>query len=105
MSNSESWSREEVEIAVADYLNMLSKELRGQSFNKAEHNRGLQQLLPKRTRGSVERKHQNISAVLLELGYPYIDGYKPLGNYQGLLREVVEERLTKSAALNEVVAN
>jgi Domain of unknown function (DUF3883) len=105
MSTSESWSREEVEIAVADYLNMLSKELRGEAFNKAEHNRGLQQLLPKRTRGSVERKHQNISAVLLELGYPYIDGYKPLRNYQELLREAVEVRLVGATILDQAVAS
>lgn len=105
MSNSESWSREEVEIAVADYLDMLSKELRGLEFNKAEHNRGLQQLLPKRTRGSVERKHQNISAVLLELGYPYIDGYKPLRNYQELLREAVEARLAGATTLDHAVAS
>ena len=83
---------------------MLSKELRGVAFNKAEHNRGLQQLLPKRTRGSVERKHQNISAVLLELGYPYIDGYKPLGNYQELLREAVAARLAGATTLDHAVA-
>ena len=105
MNNSESWSRKEVEIAVADYLDMLSKELRGLGFNKAEHNRGLQQLLPMRTRGSIERKHQNISAVLLELGYPYIDGYKPLGNYQELLRDAVEARLLRATTLDKTVAS
>lgn len=105
MSNSESWSREEVEIAVADYLDMLTKELRRLAFNKAEHNRGLLQLLPNRTRGSIERKHQNISAVLLEVGYPYIDGYKPLGNYQELLREAVEARLIGATTLENAVAS
>ncbi len=84
---------------------MLSNELRGLGFNKAEHNRGVLQLLPKRTRGSIERKHQNISAVLLELGYPYIDGYKPLGNYQELLREAVESRLIGATTLENVVAS
>jgi len=74
------WSREEVEAAVSDYFDMLAMELRGQPFNKAEHNRNLQKLLKNRPKGSIERKHQNISAVLIELGYPYIDGYKPLGN-------------------------
>jgi hypothetical protein len=38
-SMSESWSREEVEAAVADYFGMLAKELAGRPFNKAEHNR------------------------------------------------------------------
>jgi len=98
---SEGWSREEVEAAVAVYFDMLVRELSGVSYNKAEHNRDLQNLVPQRTRGSIERKHQNISAVLIEIGYPYIDGYKPLGNYQELLRFVVENRLTGAVALNK----
>lgn len=100
---SDSWSREEVEAAVTDYFDMLAKELRGELFNKAEHNRALQQKLNNRTRGSIERKHQNISAILIEFGYPYIDGYKPLGNYQDLLRSVVEERLPSATSLNQTV--
>jgi hypothetical protein len=100
---SDVWSREEVEAAVTDYFDMLAKELRGEPFNKAEHNRALQQVLNSRTRGSVERKHQNISAILIALGYPYIDGYKPLGNYQYLLRSVVEDRLLNATNLNQTV--
>lgn len=97
------WSKIEVEAAIADYLAMLALELRGVPFNKAEHNRNLMQLLNGRTRGSVERKHQNISAILIEFGFPYVDGYKPLGNYQELLREVLEERLSSEKALEHEV--
>src|SRR5688572_6754389 len=99
----ESWSHQEVEAAVADYFAMLAAEMHGEPFNKAEHNRQLQRILTNRTRGSIERKHQNISAVLIELGYPYVDGYKPLGNYQELLREVIEARLNVSSDLNQIV--
>jgi len=98
------WSRLEVEAAVADYLDMLALELRGEPFNKAEHNRNLARVLNGRTRGSIERKHQNISAVLIELGYPYIDGYKPLSNYQELLKDVVEKRLIGAPALDKEIA-
>jgi hypothetical protein len=98
------WSREEVEAAVSDYFDMLAMELRGQPFNKADHNRNLQKLLNNRPRGSIERKHQNISAVLIELGYPYIDGYKPLGNYQRLLRDIIEERLNGATSLDQAAA-
>lgn len=98
------WSREEVEATVSDYFDMLERELRGEVYSKAEHNRNLQKLLEDRTKGAVERKHQNISAVLIELGYPYIDGYKPLRNYQNLLREVVEERLLESVRLQRAAA-
>src|SRR6266576_5554080 len=99
------WSRLEVEATVADYFDMLALELRGEPFNKAEHNRNLARVLNGRTRGSIERKRQNISAVLIELGYPYIDGYKPLSNYQDLLREVIEERLLSTSALDNEIAS
>lgn len=97
------WLRMGVEGAVADYLAMLALKLRGAPFNKAEHNGNLLQLLNGRTRGSVERKHQNISAILIESGFPYIDGYKPLGNYQDLLREVLEERFSSEVTLEQEV--
>jgi hypothetical protein len=87
------WSREEVEAIVADYFHMLTQELSGQAYNKAEHRRALQERLRDRSEGSVGRKHSNISAVLVELGCPYISGYKPLVNYQQLLFDVVEARL------------
>lgn len=101
---SDHWSREEVEATVSDYFEMLAMELRGEPFNKAEHNRDLQKLLNNRTKAAVELKHQNISAVLIDLGYPYIDGYKPLPNYQGLLYEVVEDRLLSAAGLHQAAA-
>lgn len=97
------WSRMEVEAAVSDYREMLAGELRGESFNKAERNRNLRQLLNGRTHGSVERKHQNISAVLIELGYPWVDGYKPLGNFQDLLFDVVGEQMRSDLALLALV--
>jgi hypothetical protein len=100
----DSWSREEVEATVSDYLDMLAKELRGEEFNKAEHNRNLLKFLANRTKGAIERKHQNISAVLIELGYPYVDGYKPLGNYQELLQGVVQERLLGAVGLQRAAA-
>jgi len=100
----ENWSRAEVEATVSDYFDMLTKELSGEPFNKAEHNRNLQKLLGNRTKGAIEKKHQNISAILIELGYPYIDGYKPLGNYQELLRDVIEDRLMGATTLHRAAA-
>lgn len=89
------WSKAEVQAAVEDYFTMLAQELQGAVYNKAAHNRDLLPKLTGRTHGSVERKHQNISAVLLELGLPYIDGYKPLVNYQGLLFKQVADILSE----------
>jgi hypothetical protein len=103
MARGAPWSRAEVEATVAAYLDMLALELKGSAFNKAERRRALQELLHGRSEPAIERKHQNISAVLIELGFPYIDGYKPLGNFQELLRDVVEERLNGAASLVTLV--
>ncbi|MDA3913861.1 DUF3883 domain-containing protein [Oleiagrimonas sp.] len=90
---SQVWSREEVEAAVADYRRMLIQELSGQKYSKTEHRRALQKLLNDRSEGSIERKHQNISAILIAMNCPSIAGYKRLGNYQALLHEVVVEQI------------
>lgn len=93
MSISEAWTVEEVESAVADYLHMLTLELAGQAYNKAAHRRALQVKLRNRSESSIEKKHQNISAILIRLGCPYIVGYKPLFNYQAILFDVVQNRI------------
>jgi hypothetical protein len=100
-----SWSPEEVAATVSEYFLMLELELRGERYNKKEHNRRLQRLLRNRSAGAIEFKHANISAVLIELGFPYIDGYKPRGNYQEMLKTEVEARLERSLALSAVAAN
>jgi hypothetical protein len=95
----EDWRQEEVEATVADYFNMLDKELRGHDYNKTEHRHRLSALLKNRSEGSIERKHQNISAVLRDLDFPFINGYKPLGNYQQMLFNVVYNRLENNQTL------
>jgi hypothetical protein len=87
------WTHDEVEATVGDYFAMLHDELAGVRVNKAEHNERLRRLLHNRSKGSVEFKHANISAVLTLHGYPYIDGYKPRFNFQALLEQVVLEYL------------
>ncbi len=82
------WTDEENDLIVADYFAMLADELAGRPFSKAGHNRALHKRTG-RGRGSIEYKHQNISAVLQWLGQPWIDGYKPALNFQGSLVEAV----------------
>jgi hypothetical protein len=86
----EDWSQVEVEATVAAYFEMLLLEARREKFNKSERNQDLRRALNSRTKGSVELKHQNISAVLHEMDLPFIDGYKPRGNSQLLLRKAVQ---------------
>lgn len=99
------WSHIEAEAAVADYFDMLDRWLRDEPVNKAEHNRRLQTHLMNRSRGSIEWKHQNISAVLIELGYPYLAGYKPRFNYQELLRAIVIQRLSGASDLQQAASD
>lgn len=104
VSMPDDWSREEVEVTVADYFAMLDQELRGQAYNKAAHRRRLGPLLSNRSDAAIERKHQNTSAILIRLGFVYIAGYKPLGNFQRLLFDVVSDRLARSRDLTDLVA-
>lgn len=97
------WSREEVEATAAEYFCMLDKELRGIEYSKTEHRRHLSRLLNVRSDGAIERKHQNISAILIKLGFPYVSGYKPLRNYQRILYDAVSNRLNKDQDLLDLV--
>jgi hypothetical protein len=83
------WTPEEVEATVRDYFDMLRLESAGTPYSKSEHNERLRGKLPTRSKSSIELKHQNISAVLDQLGLPYIRGYKPRSNLQDLLRRTV----------------
>ncbi len=82
---------------MTDYFIMLGHELRGERYSKREHNRRLQALLGGRSPGAIEFKHQNISAILIEVGFPYIEGYKPRINYQDRLRVEVVSHLFADA--------
>lgn len=92
------WSETEIAAIVEDYFEMLALELEGRRYNKTAHRLALMDTVD-RTKGSIERKHMNISAVLAVLGLPYIDGYKPYSNFQQALFEAVQARLHDDAVL------
>lgn len=91
------WTDQQNDAIVADYFAMLADDERGIPYSKAEHNRRLQQLIG-RPRGSIEYKHQNISAVLKGLGEDWIPGYKPAFNFQGSLVDAVARWLAAHPA-------
>jgi len=114
------WTETEIRDIVADYLDMLVLELNGVPYSKAEHRRKLRERPGGRSNGSIEYKHQNISAVLLEHGFPAIEGYKPARNYQGgifpavvvdealrndLLRSLLDGQVEQAAAGVPTVEN
>lgn len=99
----EDWTREEVEIIVAGYFEMLQKEQAGIPYSKTETRQRILPLLKNRSNGSVEFKNRNISAVLARMGQPYIRGYLPAYNYQRvLLEDVVFTHLRQRPEIEDV---
>ena len=85
----EAWTDEENDLIVADYFAMLADDIRGRTYSKTEHRRRLLPVLQNRSEGSIEFKHQNISAVIKGLGEDWIPGYKPAVNFQKALIDAV----------------
>lgn len=100
----EPWTRLEIEALVSAYFGMLEAELAGVRPVKADVNRHLQAVLPARSRGSIEYKLQNVSAVLEAEGVPFIDGYKPARNFQRELATVVLSWLGREHRVVEELA-
>jgi hypothetical protein len=88
------WQDDELDLIVADYFAMLLADMSGQTYVKSRHSAALMAKIG-RTHRSVEFKHQNISAVLDELGLPGIPGYKPKLNFQNAIFDAIERYLIK----------
>jgi hypothetical protein len=89
------WKDDELDAIVADYFSMLRAELSQQPYVKSHHSAVLMEQIG-RTHRSVEFKHQNISAVLEELGWPWIIGYKPKRNYQASIFDAIDRFLSSN---------
>ena len=87
------WTDDELDVIVADYFAMLAYELARKPYVKSHHNAVVASAIG-RSRGSVEFKHQNISAVLEEMGLPWIFGYKPRHNFQTALFAAIDRHLS-----------
>ncbi len=99
------WTESEDRLTVKTYFDMLAFELKGESYNKSAIRRTVLPHLNDRSHGSLELKNQNISAVLIQLGYPFIDGYKPRSNFQALLAETVEAYLKSRPDLIQLIGD
>src|SRR5437762_4535040 len=86
------WDDSELDLIVADYFDMLSAELNHQPYVKLRHSKALMARIG-RSHRSVEFKHQNISAVLNELGMPWIPGYRAKENYQTAIFDAIDRYL------------
>lgn len=99
------WSEQENQLIVADYFAMMADDLAGRPINKAGTLRALQPLLDERSRGSIEFKRANISAALVELGFPHLTGYLPRGNFQRSLLDAVTAELERTGLLGRMVTS
>lgn len=74
------WSVDELEACVVAYLRMLSMEISGEKYSKAEVNKYLRKDGLNRTKASIEYRMQNLSSFFMEMKVPTIPGYKPSAN-------------------------
>lgn len=95
----EPWTETEIDAILKDYFEMLRLEQCGERFNKAAHRRRLAESI-ERDDSAMQYKYQNISAILAELGIPFIQGYKPLRRYQAALAAAVDAHLRKADHLH-----
>src|SRR3984957_13204263 len=94
------WNDDELDAIIDDYFLMLDSDLAGRPYVKSRHSAALMTRIG-RSHRSVEFKHQNISAVLEELGLPWIPGYKPKRNYQNAIFDAIDRYLSKQPGILE----
>jgi len=88
------WTADENRATVAEYFEMLLAEAQGAPYSKSAHRRELlRHLRSGRSEAAIEFKHQNLSAAMVDLGLPYIKGYRPRGNYQRALADEIQKQL------------
>jgi hypothetical protein len=97
------WTAGEVAVLLGSYFLMLADELAGRPYSKKERYIDVMKLIG-RSKGSVEFKHQNVSAVLDEIGLPWIQGYKPRDHYQDSLADAVSQYLVQHPDLLKLAA-
>src|SRR5579864_7774361 len=96
------WQGDELDAIVTDYFAMLAADLSGRPYVKSRHSAALMAQIG-RTHRSVAFKHQNISAVLDELGMPWIAGYIPKRNYQNAIFGAIDRYLSQHRGVLEFV--
>jgi hypothetical protein len=92
------WRDDELDAIISDYFDMLAADLAGKAYVKSRHSAALMARIG-RTHRSIEFKHQNISAVLDELGLPWIPGYIPKRNYQNAIFDAIDRYLSSHAEI------
>ena len=88
------WSESELCASVDAYFKIQRRVSTGEKFvMKSALQDVIAKSLPRRNRGSVERRMANISAVLIELGLPWCHRFKPLRNVGAKVKKVIAARI------------
>ncbi len=90
------WSESETRAVIRLYLQFWDAENSGEAYSKAKPVRELAATLG-RSKGSIEAKLMNVSAVFVQLGRPFVTGYKPASNFAKDMPELVAAELTRRA--------
>jgi len=96
------WSTAENVEVVRAYFSLLERELIGEKINKAATSRELSPLLDGRTKGSIDYKWRNISAILNEIRFASLSGYLAAANYQSELFSIVENYLESHPEVHQL---
>ena len=93
MPRNKPWTDDENDKIISAYFE-LSKIIKSEGANISKFIKNfIERENFNRTKGAVERKFANISAVLDEVDQEFISNFKPLPHYQSSLRKKVLEKL------------
>lgn len=85
------WTAAELDACVGAYHQLWVAQQAGSNMNKSALRRQVvQQAMPNRGEGAYERRMQNISAVVDELGLPFVQGYLPLKNVGAVKDQIIQ---------------
>jgi len=88
------WTPDHVEGMLDLYFSFLASQRADTAYTKAAPIRELA-AWQQRSKGSVEAKMMNVSAVLDVLGHDWVNGFKPLSNYNKALFDQVSEYIQR----------
>lgn len=91
------WTDEHVEQMLNLYFSFLASQLAGAAYTKAAPVRELA-AAQGRSKGSIEAKMMNVSAVLETMGREWVTGYKPLKNFNKALLDQVTDHIKRETA-------
>lgn|GEM_PF-165910 len=92
-NDSEVWNWLEYEVCAAEYFSMLTKEMHSIKYKKSAQEKALLKALNNHSAAAIDLQLRRISAILLQMGFPYISKYKPDFKYNVELKDAVLAQL------------